>query len=163
MEELRHLDLMAWQRRCLIRILIADDSPTSRMILKAVLKKNGHEVVETADGVATWEALRQPEAPRLVILDWLMPGMNGLEVVQRVRAVQSPEPPYIIMLTARDDTEEIFAGLEAGANDYLAKPFNVAQLLACVNDGQRMVEAQRVLTESCARHLSRSRQPVAPV
>ena len=125
-----------------MRILIAEDSRTSRMMLTAVLKKAGHEVVATVDGLEAWETLKQSEAPRLVILDWMMPGMSGLEVVQRVRALRQPQPPYIIILTALEDTEEAFAGLEAGANDYLAKPFNVADLLARVSDGRRMIQVQ---------------------
>ena len=103
-----------------MRILIAEDDVTSRAVLVAVLKKSGHEAVETVDGAAAWDALQQPGAPALVILDWMMPEMDGPEVVRRVRALQADRPPYIIMLTARGEKADIVAGLDAGANDYLA-------------------------------------------
>jgi len=130
-----------------MRILIAEDSRTSRLILSKVLKKGGHEVVETVDGVEAWDVLQRPDAPRLVILDWLMPGMNGLEVVQRVRALRPPRPPYIIILTAWNDTADIFTGLEAGADDYLAKPVDAGELLSRVNHARRIVEMQGALEE----------------
>jgi len=84
-----------------MRILIADDDLTSRTVLSDVLKKKGHEVTATVNGAEAWQALQQPGAPNLVILDWVMPEMDGLEVVHRVRALQTDRPPYIIMLTAK--------------------------------------------------------------
>ena len=128
-----------------MRILIAEDESTSRTVLAGVLKKGGHEVVETVDGAAAWDALQQPGAPRLVILDWNMPEMDGPEVVRRVRAVRTDRPPYIIMLTARGEKADIISGLAAGASDYLAKPFDPGELRARVEVGQRMVEMQDAL------------------
>jgi len=128
-----------------VRILIAEDDLTSRVMLAGVLRKNGHEVVETCNGTAAWDALQKPDAPRLVILDWMMPQMDGLEVLRLTRAMQSSHPPYIIMLTSRADKAEIVAGLDAGANDYLSKPFNPEELRARVGVGQRMVEMQDAL------------------
>jgi sigma-B regulation protein RsbU (phosphoserine phosphatase) len=128
-----------------MRILIAEDDLTSRSMLAAVLRKAGHEVVETVDGAAAWDALRRPDAPRLAILDWMMPGMDGLDVVRRVRAPRTDRPPYIIMLTAKGSKADIIAGLEAGANDYLAKPFDLGELRARVEAGRRMVEMQDAL------------------
>ncbi|MBM4341671.1 MAG: response regulator transcription factor [Deltaproteobacteria bacterium] len=128
-----------------MRILIAEDDFTSRGMLAEVLKKAGHEPVETANGLEAWEALQQPDAPRLVILDWMMPEMDGLEVLRRVRAVETDRPPYILMLTSRTDKAEVIAGLDAGANDYLAKPFDVGELRARVEVGRRMVETQDAL------------------
>jgi len=125
-----------------MRILIAEDDFTSRGMLAAVLRKAGHEPVETVNGLEAWEALQQPDAPRLVILDWMMPEMDGLEVLRRVRAVETDRPPYILMLTSRTDKAEIIAGLDAGANDYLAKPFDVGELRARVEVGRRLVETQ---------------------
>lgn len=125
-----------------MKILIAEDDCTSRAVLIGVLKKGGHEVIETVDGNEAWEQLQQPEAPRLVILDWMMPGMDGPEVLQRVRGLQTDRPPYVIMLTAKGEKSAVIAGLEAGANDYLAKPFNPGELLARVEVGERMVEMQ---------------------
>jgi len=130
-----------------MRILIAEDDFTSRSMLAAVLKKVGHEPVETAVGSQAWAALQQPDAPRLVILDWMMPEMDGLEILRRVRALPTDRPPYILMLTTRTEKAEIIAGLDAGANDYLAKPFDAGELRARVEVGQRMVEMQDALAD----------------
>lgn len=131
-----------------MRILIAEDDFTSRIILTGILKKNGHEVMETVNGAEAWEKLQEPDAPKLVILDWMMPEMDGLEVARRVRALESPHPPYLIMLTAKGEKSDIIAGLDAGANDYLAKPFDAGELRARVEVGRRMVEMQAALIES---------------
>lgn len=131
-----------------MRILIAEDDITSRAMLAAVLKKSGHEVLETADGSEAWEILRQPDAPSLAILDWMMPEIDGLEVVGRIRSLDTDSPPYIIMLTSRDKKADVIAGLEAGADDYLAKPFDVGELQARVRVGQRLVELREALIVS---------------
>ena len=131
-----------------MRILIAEDDFTSRAVLAGVLKKSGHEVVETVNGTEAWQALQQSDAPRLVILDWMMPMMDGVEVICLVRARQTDRPPYIILLTSRDKKSDIIAGLDAGANDYLAKPFDPGELRARVEVGRRMVEMQDALVES---------------
>jgi two-component system cell cycle response regulator len=131
-----------------MRILIADDDITSRTVLASVLKKQGHEVQATVNGAEAWETLRQPGAPELVILDWVMPEMDGPEVVRRVRALATERPPYILMLTARGEKADIIAGLEAGANDYLSKPFDIGELRARIEVGRRMVEMQAALVES---------------
>ena len=128
-----------------MRILIAEDDFTSRAMLTAVLKKSGHEVVETVNGGEAWDKLQAPDAPLLVILDWMMPVMNGPEVVRRVRALQTDRPPYVIMLTTRGEKADIVAGLDAGANDYLAKPFDPGELRARVEVGCRMIEMQDAL------------------
>jgi sigma-B regulation protein RsbU (phosphoserine phosphatase) len=128
-----------------MRILIAEDDVTSRTVLAAVLKKGGHEVVETVDGAAAWDALQQPDAPQLVILDWTMPELDGPEVVRRVRALKTDRPPHIIMLTARGEKADIIAGLDAGASDYLAKPFDSGELRSRIEVGRRMVEMQDAL------------------
>lgn len=130
-----------------MRILIAEDDITSRVMLMAVLKKAGHELVETANGLEAWEVLQKPDAPKLAILDWMMPGLDGIEVVQRVRAMARDQPPYILMLTAKTDKESINAGLEAGANDYLTKPFDIDELRTRIEVGRRMIELQEALAE----------------
>jgi sigma-B regulation protein RsbU (phosphoserine phosphatase) len=130
-----------------MKILIAEDELTSRTVLTAVLKKQGHEVEATVNGVEAWQAMQQLDAPRLAILDWMMPEMDGLEVVRRVRTLQNDRQPYIIMLTAKGEKADIIAGLEAGANDYLAKPFDRGELLARVEVGRRMVEMQDTLAD----------------
>lgn len=128
-----------------MNILIADDDSISRSILARVLKKNGYHVTEAVDGKNAWLALQQPDAPRMVILDWMMPGMDGLEVLKRIRSLQSERPPYIIMLTAKGDKADVIEGLAAGANDYLAKPFDIGELFARLQVGRRMIEMQDVL------------------
>jgi len=131
-----------------MRILIAEDDLTSRKVLAAVLKKGGHDVIETVNGLEAWKILQQADAPSLVILDWMMPEMDGLEVIRQVRARPVQKPPYLIMLTTRDEKADIIAGLDAGANDYLAKPFDTGELRARVAVGRRMVELQDALIES---------------
>jgi len=131
-----------------MRILIADDDVTSRAVLAGVLQKEGHEVEATVNGAEAWQALQQPGAPALVILDWTMPEMDGPEVVRRVRALETDRPPYILMLTTRGDKADIIAGLEAGANDYLAKPFDPGELRARIEVGRRMVEIQAAFIAS---------------
>jgi diguanylate cyclase (GGDEF)-like protein len=131
-----------------MKILIADDDVTSRLVLEGVLKKHGHEVVVTMDGTEAWGAMQRPDAPRLAILDWVMPGLAGVDVCRRVRSRQSDQPPYIIILTSRGEKTDIVAGLEAGADDYLAKPFDPGELLARVGVGRRMIELQERLIEA---------------
>ncbi len=131
-----------------MKILIADDDVTSRLVLAGVLKKHGHEVVVTVDGAEAWEAMQRPDAPRLAILDWVMPGLAGVDVCRRARTIQSDQPPYIILLTSLGQKADIVTGLEAGADDYLAKPFDPGELLARVDVGRRMVELQARLSEA---------------
>jgi two-component system cell cycle response regulator len=131
-----------------VKILIADDDVTSRLVLAGVLKKHGHEVVVTVDGAEAWAALQRPDAPKLVILDWVMPGLAGVDVCRRARTIESDQPPYIILLTSRDQKTDIVTGLEAGADDYLAKPFDPGELLARVDVGRRLVELQARLNEA---------------
>ena len=125
-----------------MRILIAEDDLTSRMMLAAVLKKHGHEAVVTTNGLEAWEALQKSDAPRLAVLDWMMPDMDGLEVVRRTRAEITGPQPYLIMLTTKGEKEDIVAGLDAGADDYLTNPFHPAELRARVEVGRRLVEIQ---------------------
>jgi len=125
-----------------MRVLIAEDDSTTRTVLAGMLKKCGDEVVETINGAAAWDALQQPDAPALAILDWIMPEMDGLEVVRRVRALQTNRPPHIIMLTIRGEKADIIAGLEAGADDYLSKPFDPGELRARIEVGRRLVKMQ---------------------
>ena len=131
-----------------MHILIAEDDFTSRTMLAAVLKKGGHVVTEAVNGVEALTKLQAPDAPHLVILDWMMPEMDGVEVLRRVRALETEYPPYLIMLTSKDGKADIVAGLDAGANDYLSKPFDAGELRARVEVGCRMVAMQAALIES---------------
>jgi sigma-B regulation protein RsbU (phosphoserine phosphatase) len=128
-----------------MRVLIAEDDFTSRTVLTAVLKKHGYEVVATVNGADAWAAMRGPDAPRLAVLDWMMPEMDGIEVCRRIRTLETDQPFYIIMLTSKDEKAHIVAGLEAGANDYLAKPYDPGELNARVSVGLRVIETQAKL------------------
>ncbi len=128
-----------------MKILIAEDDATSRRMLTAVLDKWGYEVTVTSDGAQAWEAMQQPDAPRLAILDWMMPEMDGVEVCRKVRDIATQHPPYIIMLTGKEEHQDIARGLDMGANDYIVKPHNNTELRARVGVGQRMVELQAEL------------------
>ena len=118
------------------RILIAEDDLTSCSLLEAVLKKWGYQVQVTRDGIEAWSVLRQENPPKLAILDWMMPGLDGPEICRRVRSLPRPVPPYLILLTAMNQKKDIVAGLQAGANDYLTKPFDSAELRARVEVGR---------------------------
>ena len=121
---------------------MADDAACNRLMLQDMLSGAGHEVVVAEDGLAAWAVLQQPDAPKLAVLDWMMPGLDGLEVVQKAQALFQADPVYCILLTARADKEDIVRALDAGANDYLTKPFNRPELLARVQVGVRMVQLQ---------------------
>lgn len=125
-----------------MRVLMAEDDLTSRTILRAMLSRWGFEPVPVNDGHAAWAVLRRPDAPRLVILDWNMPGMDGLEVCRRVREAEVSDPPYIIILTSEGEKRSIVTGLEAGANDYITKPYDAEELRARIKVGERMLDLQ---------------------
>jgi two-component system, cell cycle response regulator len=131
-----------------MKILLAEDDFTSRSMLAAILKKWGYDPVVCEDGTIAWEALQKPDAPKLALLDWNMPGLDGLEVCRRLRKKEASDPSYVILLTGRDAKSDIVRGLEAGANDYIAKPYDNAELLARIRVGQRMLELQASLMET---------------
>lgn len=130
-----------------MRVLIAEDDAVSRRILERLLHKWGHEVTATVDGEAAWEVMRQPDAPSLAILDIMMPGIDGLEVCRRLRQLPNSNPTYIILLTANAGVREIVKGIEAGAEDYLTKPYDSEELCVRVQVGVRVVELQTKLAE----------------
>ena len=128
-----------------MRVLIAEDDFTSRSILTAILAKWGYEVVSAADGDEAWAALQKPDAPRIALLDWMMPGMTGPELCRRVRGRKSAEPLYIILLTSKGERQDIVEGLDAGADDYIAKPYDNGELRARINVGRRILDLQAEL------------------
>ncbi len=130
-----------------MRILIADDDPVSRRVLELTLKSFGHEVVVTADGAEALAVLQQEESPTLAILDWMMPEIDGTEICRRLRKEVTSTPPYLILLTAKSERGDVVAGLDAGANDYLTKPFDRAELRARVQVGTHVLELQRNLAD----------------
>jgi CheY-like chemotaxis protein len=127
------------------RILIAEDDPTSRLVLQRVLEKWDYVVQVTQNGSEAWNVLEQSDAPRMVVLDWMMPGMDGREICQRLRQRNSVNPTYIILLTALGRKEDIVKGLDAGADDYITKPFDTNELRARLEVGWRIVELQSTL------------------
>ena len=130
-----------------MKILIAEDDLTSRRILKGILNKWGYNVESATNGDEAWEKLQSPDSPKLAILDWMMPGMNGVDICRRLRETESIHSLYIIILTAKDDKKDIIEGLKAGANDYIAKPFDNEELQARIEVGRRIVELQEVVVE----------------
>jgi phosphoserine phosphatase RsbU/P len=131
------------------RILIAEDDLTSRTLLRSMLMKWGYEVVVTEDGEAAWERMREEDGPRLAILDWMMPGLSGIELCRRLRAQEreTADPRYLILLTSRSDRVDIVEGLQAGADDYVSKPFDPAELRARIDVGRRMLDLLKRVAE----------------
>jgi len=128
-----------------MKVLIAEDDTTSRRVLQAILLKWEYDVESVCDGGAAWAALRREDAPRLAILDWMMPELDGVEVCRKVRELDTETPIYIILLTAMDRKEHIVEGLGAGANDYVTKPFDRNELRARVEVGRRVIQLQTAL------------------
>jgi phosphoserine phosphatase RsbU/P len=130
-----------------LRILVAEDQAVARFVLEDTLSSWNYDVISVADGVTAWEALRAEEAPKLALLDWEMPGLDGPDICQLVRQLATDQPPYLILLTVREGTEDLVAGLRSGANDYLTKPFQEAELAARLAVAVRTLELQRTLAD----------------
>ena len=128
-----------------MKILVAEDNLASQLILRTAFEDLGHDLVVTGDGRAACEIMLKPGAPQLAILDWMMPGMDGVEVCRKIRAVKFARPAYLIILTVRDKTADIVRGLKAGANDYIVKPYNLEELQVRVGVGCRVVEMQAAM------------------
>src|SRR6266850_1867519 len=111
-----------------MRILIAEDDVVSRRVLLKTLEKWGHEVVVCSDGAQAWNFLQREDSPQLAILDWMMPEMDGLQVCKEVRARAAEPYVYLLLLTAKSQKEDLIVGMEAGADDYLTKPFDAQEL-----------------------------------
>lgn len=125
-----------------MKILIADDSSVSRHLLGSMVKKWGYDVISASDGTQAWEVLNGPDAPRLAILDWMMPGLTGPEVCERVRTKGGESYTYILLLTGRTQKEDVIEGMTAGADDYVVKPFDQQELRVRLRVGRRIVELQ---------------------
>jgi sigma-B regulation protein RsbU (phosphoserine phosphatase) len=133
-----------------LKILIAEDDPISCFMLEATLSKWGYEVVVTRDGQQALEALQKEDAPQLAILDWMMPGLDGIDVCKRIREKESQKSLYIILLTAKREKQDIVTGLEMGADDYVAKPFDRSELHARIQVGVRILDLQQALAQRIA-------------
>lgn len=125
------------------KILVAEDDPVSRRVLEAFLLKWGYQVTTACNGEEALHILESEDAPRLAVLDWMMPGMEGVQVCAKIRSTPSSRPyVYMLLLTARTQKEDLLAGMEAGIDDYLTKPFDAQELRARLHVGQRIVNLQ---------------------
>jgi len=131
-----------------MRILVADDDPVSRKMVQTVLHGAGYDVVETEDGLAALEVLRAGSPPRLAILDWMMPGMDGVKLCREIRLQQERGGyTYAILLTSKGQKDDLVQGLESGADDYLTKPFDPRELVSRIRVGERILHLEHTLGE----------------
>jgi two-component system, cell cycle response regulator len=131
-----------------VRILIADDEIISRRALEKLLAEWGHETLIATNGREAWDLLQEPDAPRLALVDWMMPEMDGMELCHRLREREKGAYVYVILLTARNRREEMLEGLHSGADDYLVKPWDAAELHARLDTGVRIVRLQEELIQA---------------
>ena len=130
-----------------MKVLIAEDEIVSRRLLESALPRWGYDVITATDGEEAWVLLQEPDAPTIMVLDCLMPRLDGVEICRRIRAHPRLSSVYIILLTSRAAIEDVVQGLEAGANDYITKPFDAAELRARMQVGVRVVNLQTTLAE----------------
>ena len=128
-----------------MRILIADDSSLSRRLLEQTLRSWSYDVLVASDGTEAYELLSGPDAPSLAILDWMMPGYTGPEICRKIREKVAESYTYILLLTSKNEKEDVVAGMDAGADDYITKPFDRHELQVRLRAGRRIVELQEQL------------------
>jgi two-component system cell cycle response regulator len=128
-----------------VKILIAEDDAISRRLLDTILRKWGYDVVISHDGTQAWDELQKDDSPRLAILDWMMPGMDGVEVCGKVRDRTGSPYVYILLLSAKSQREDLVKGLESGADDYITKPFDANELKVRLRAGRRILDLQEQL------------------
>lgn len=125
-----------------MKVLIADDDALSRKILEDALSEWGYEILMAHNGNEAWDILEKNDRPNLAVLDWIMPGMDGVEICKRLRKLSLPNYVYVILLTARSKLEDVIKGLESGADDYIIKPFHHEELKSRLKIGQRIIELE---------------------
>ena len=130
-----------------LSVLVADDDAVSRTVVAAILRKGSYAVRIAADGGEAWAILQGPEPPAIAVIDWMMPVLDGPEICRRLRSLQTPTSTYVILLTSRDASADIVAGLGSGADDYVTKPAREDELLARVSVGVRVVKLQQALAD----------------
>jgi sigma-B regulation protein RsbU (phosphoserine phosphatase) len=130
-----------------VKVLIAEDDAVSSRYLEAALRRWGYEVIATKNGAEAWQVLSGPEIPRMAILDWMMPEMDGLELCRKIRGTATTKTAYVILLTARGGHGNAVQGLQAGADDYVTKPFDREELRARIQVGARVAQLQASLAE----------------
>lgn len=131
-----------------MKLLIAEDEYTTRLTVQVVLERWGYKVDGVEDGTEAWEVLQKPDGPQIAILDWEMPGIDGVELCEKVKMLERDTPIYVIILTARDAQNDILQGFDAGADDYITKPFDEHELRARVRVAERLVSIQEELVIS---------------
>jgi DNA-binding response OmpR family regulator len=130
-----------------MRALVADDDPVAAAILSRTLHRWDVETVIAEDGEAAWRIITAADAPSLAIVDWMMPRLDGVELCRRIRSEPASANMYVVLLTGRDQPDDVVTGLDAGADDYLVKPFRTAELRARINAGIRVLTLQQRLSE----------------
>jgi len=133
-----------------VRILIAEDDAVTRKLLEGLARSWGYDVAVSPDGASALESLESAITPQLALLDWMMPGLDGPEVCRAVRLRPDVQPTYLILLTSKSDRADVVSGLEAGADDYLVKPFHPDELRARLNAGARIIDLQQRLAAEVA-------------
>ena len=128
-------------------VLVADDHDVNRKLLRTLLSAEGYEVIEAANGNEALTFLKAATTPVVGLIDWEMPQVEGIEVCRQTRALNPETPLFLILVTVRDTKQDVVTGLQAGANDYITKPFDKTELLARVKIGSQMVELQQTLTQ----------------
>jgi two-component system, cell cycle response regulator len=131
-----------------MQVLVAEDNPVFRSMLRNMLSKWGYGVELASDGEEAWRVLGSAGGPRLAILDWMMPGLDGAEVCRRVRALAREPYTYILLLTAKTESSDLVEGMEAGADDYITKPFNAQELRVRLRAGRRILDLQEELVRA---------------
>lgn len=131
-----------------MRILIAEDEYTTRLMVQVCLENWGYHVESAVDGDAAWKIMNQANPPEIAILDWEMPGITGDELCRKIKRLERDAPIHVILLTARDSRKDISEGFEAGADDYITKPFNDDELRARIRVAERIVTIQSSLNSS---------------
>ena len=129
-----------------MKVLIADDDPVSRRLLQNYLQKWGYEVTVAVNGLEAWQFFERDEFP-VVISDWMMPELDGPELIRRIRACSQRSYVYTILLTARSQKEDLVEGMEAGADDFVSKPFDRDELHVRLRAGERIIKLEQALKE----------------
>ncbi len=131
-----------------MKVLIAEDESVSRRRLEKFLENDDYEIISCKDGIEAWEAIQSENAPHLLVLDWMMPGIDGVEICRRVRKLAEDPYTYILLLTSKDEKNDIIKGMEAGADDYITKPFDKHELEVRLKAGRRIIELNEELVKT---------------
>lgn len=131
-----------------MKVLIAEDDKATLKVLEKILDSLGYKVISCQDGIQAWEALQEGGAPSLLLLNWMMPGMDGIELYGRVREREKDFYSYIILLTSKTGNKYLIEGMEAGADDYITKPFDAQELRIRLRAGMRIIELNQELVEA---------------